>query len=252
MRRTIVLLLAVPLCFVLPVCVYAQAGPPLLTDDPDTPGNHHWEINVAIPFSQTRDARLVGVPLVDVNYGLGERLQLKAEVPWLIRQDRHGARTESGWGSTNLGVKWRFIDQDKKGFAMSVYPQLEFRTSSESVRKGLIEGGAELRLPLELSHEFGNFAVDGEVGYQMVQRQSDEWIYGFAVARKVNKRLQLLGELHGESKRNLKNNEVVFNVGGRYTVSKRYTLLFSSGRTLGTTSGDQPQWIAYAGVQFHF
>jgi hypothetical protein len=252
MRRRIPLLLAVSLCFVMPVCVRAQAGPPLLTDDPDTPGDHHWEINLAMTFSQTPSERLLGLPLLDVNYGLGQRLQLKAELPWLIRQDRNDTGTESGWGSTNLGVKWRFINQDKQGFAMSVYPQLEFRTSSASVRKGLIEGGAELRLPVEVSHDFGNFAVDGEVGYQIVQREKDEWIYGFAVARKMSKRLELLGELHGESRANLTDNEVVFNVGGRYNEGKRYTVLFSSGRSLGTASGDRPQWIAYAGLQFHF
>ena len=26
-------------------CVHAQGGPPFITDDPGTPGNHHWEIN---------------------------------------------------------------------------------------------------------------------------------------------------------------------------------------------------------------
>jgi hypothetical protein len=41
-------------------------------------------------------------------------------------------------------------------------------------------------------------------------------------------------------------------VGARYSAGKRYTVLFSSGRTLGTASGDRPHWIAYAGLQFHF
>ena len=24
----------------------AQGGPPFISDDPDTPGNHHWEVNM--------------------------------------------------------------------------------------------------------------------------------------------------------------------------------------------------------------
>jgi len=30
-----------------PLASWAQGGPPLVTDDPDTPGNGRWEINVA-------------------------------------------------------------------------------------------------------------------------------------------------------------------------------------------------------------
>jgi hypothetical protein len=236
----------------IPRCVRAQAGPPLLTDDPDTPGNRHWEINLAWTVLQTRDGRLFGLPLVDLNYGLGERVQLKAEVPWLVLQDRHGAPTQSGIGSTNLGVKWRFIDKGKNAFAMSAYPQLEFRTSAVSVRKGLIEPGSELRLPIEMSRKFGPLAIVGEVGYQIVQHEKDEWIYGLAVAREINDRFELLGEIHGESKRDLTENEVVFNLGGRYKLNKKHTLLFSSGRSLRPASTEQPTWIAYVGMQFHF
>src|SRR5256714_12811222 len=107
MRSQMLLLFVLAICMTaVPRQVVAQAGPPLLTDDPDTPGNGHWEINLAWTVLQTRDRRLFGLPLVDVNYGLGERLQLKAEVPWLVLQDRRGAPTQSGIGSTNLGVKW--------------------------------------------------------------------------------------------------------------------------------------------------
>ena len=236
----------------IPICASAQAGPPLLTDDPETPGNGHWEINVAMTLFQTRDKRLFGAPLLDVNYGLGERLQLKAEVPWLIQQDRSGMATLTGPGSANLGVKWRFVDRDRHGFSMATYPQLEFRLSSASVKKGLIESGAELRLPIEISREFGKLAVDGELGYQIVQRQQDELIYGLAVASKISKKLELLAELHGESRRDLSENEIVFNIGGRYSLNHRYTLLFSSGRSFRSGSSGQPTWIAYTGLQFHF
>ena len=229
-----------------------QAGPPLLTDDPETPGRNHWEINLATVITQTRDKRLFAAPLIDANYGVGDRLQLKAELPWLIQQDRFGGRPKSGLGSTNLGVKWRFLDQDRQGISMSVYPQLEFRTSASSVRKGLIEGGAELRLPIEVSREFGRLAIDGEFGYQIVQREKDELIYGFVVRRKANERLEFLGELHGESPRDLSQNRMVVNIGGRYDLSKKYSLLFSSGRSLHRSSTEQPSWIGYVGLQLHF
>src|SRR5207249_11374460 len=111
MRSQILLLFVFAGCVAaLPRQAVAQGGPPLLTDDPDTPGNRHWEINVAWTLSQKQSERLFGIPLIDINYGLGQRLQLKAEVPWLILKERREG-TESGIRSTNFGVKWRFLDK---------------------------------------------------------------------------------------------------------------------------------------------
>src|SRR2546423_14381204 len=170
MRLLILFLFLVAVCVVsLPRRVIAQGGPPLITDDPETPGNGHWEINVAWTLSQKQNERLFAIPLIDINYGLGQRIQLKAEVPWLVLQERRGG-IQSGIGSANFGVKWRFLDKDRHGFAMSTYPQLEIRTSASSVRRGLIEQGGELLFPVGLSGELGRLTINGEIGYQVVQR----------------------------------------------------------------------------------
>jgi len=235
----------------LPRRVVAQGGPPLLTDDPKTPGNGHWEINVAWTLSQKQNERLFAIPLIDINYGLGQHIQLKAEVPWLVLQERRGG-TQSGIGSANLGVKWRFLDKDRHSFAMSTYPQLEIRTSASSVRRGLIEQSGELRLPVEISRELGPVTIDGEVGYQVVQREKDEVLYGLVVAGEVNKRLELVSEIHGTAKRNFAGNELIFNVGGRFKMSEHYTLLFSTGRSLGRAVTGRPTLLAYVGCQFNF
>ena len=251
MRSQILLFLFAICVAAVPRQAVAQAGPPLLTDDPDTPGNGHWEINVAWTLSQNRTSRLFGTPLLDINYGLGQRLQLKAEVPWLILKDQQTG-TQSGIGSTNLGVKWRFLDKNRNGFAISAYPQLEIRTSASSARRGLIEQGAELRLPIEISRELGPITIEAEVGYQFVQREKDELVYGLAVGREINKRLELLAEIHGTAKRDFADYEPIFNVGGRFKMSKHYTLLFSSGRSLRGAATGQPTLVAYAGWQFNF
>src|SRR5437764_11676916 len=210
--RSLVLLL-----FLLAVCVatlqrrvVAKGGPPLLTDDPEMPGNRHWEINVAWTLSQKQNERLFAIPLIDINYGLGQHIQLKAEIPWLVLQERRGG-TQSGIGSANLGVKWRFLDKDQHGFAMSTYPQLEIRTSASSVRRGLIEQGSELLLPVEISRELGPVTINGELGYQVVQRQKDEVLYGLVVGGEINKRLELVCEIDGTAKRNFAGNELIFN-----------------------------------------
>ena len=252
MRSLVLLLFFEIVCVTaVPQRVLGQGGPPLLTDDPATPGNGHWEINVAWTLSQKQNRRLFAIPLIDINYGLGERIQLKAEVPWLVLQARRG-ENQSGIGSANVGVKWRFLDKKRYGFAMSTYPQLEIRTSASSVRRGLIEQGGELRLPVEISRELGPVTINGEVGYQVVQREKDEVLYGLIVGGEINKRLELVGEIHGTAKRNFAEDELIFNVGGRLRMSKHYKLLFSTGRSLRRAATGQPTLLAYVGCQFNF
>src|SRR5204863_428992 len=62
LRRVLVATLATA-C--LPAPAVAQGGPPLITDDPDTPGPGHWEINIAALMAKTRAQRRVEVPRVD-------------------------------------------------------------------------------------------------------------------------------------------------------------------------------------------
>jgi hypothetical protein len=141
----------------------AWAGPPLLTSDTGTPGDGHWEINVGLSGEKTLSQVDLALRFVDINYGLGERIQLKAELPWLFLKP-DGEETKDGIGNSVLGIKWRFLDEERHGIAMSVYPQVEFNTASSSVDKGLADYGTKYILPVELERKFGAVNVTGEVG----------------------------------------------------------------------------------------
>src|SRR5438045_231098 len=105
--------------------VFAQGGPPLLTDDPGTPGNRNWEINIAATHFRTAEEREIEVPLLDINYGLGDRIQLKYEVPYLFDSDER-APYRRALGNSLIGVKWRFFQKcDENGWNISTYPQIE-------------------------------------------------------------------------------------------------------------------------------
>jgi hypothetical protein len=47
-RRCKCLVGAIMFSGLLGTAVRAQGGPPYITDDPDTPGAHNWEINTAV------------------------------------------------------------------------------------------------------------------------------------------------------------------------------------------------------------
>jgi hypothetical protein len=69
-----------------PGAASAQGGPPLMTDDPDTPGPGYWEINLAVLLQKSHGEQRLDLPRLDVNYGVGERIQLKFEMPWVDLQ----------------------------------------------------------------------------------------------------------------------------------------------------------------------
>src|ERR1035437_2868622 len=108
----------------------ADAGPPLLTDDPGTPGNKNWEINLAVTTEINREESRFETPIADLNYGVGDRIQLKYEVPWVL--SRNGDEAQSGFDQCIAGVKWRFFDDSE--FTIATYPQYSFKTPSSSLK----------------------------------------------------------------------------------------------------------------------
>src|SRR5580658_6723923 len=97
-----------------PLAAHAQGGPPFRTDDPDTPGNKHWEINFGWIGDRNPQAGAYQVPDIDINYGLGDRVQLKYELPIAIEEIRplpgQPGSVIAGLGESLLGIKWRFYE----------------------------------------------------------------------------------------------------------------------------------------------
>jgi hypothetical protein len=113
----------------------------MITDDPGTPGDGHWEINLAWTDQRTPGSTLIGLPLLDANYGVGDRLQLNYQASWNILRDE-GEGTQSGMSDSQLAVKWRFYDAGETGLQLSAYPRVFFLDpGSDSDRRGTADVG---------------------------------------------------------------------------------------------------------------
>src|SRR5579862_4806850 len=66
---------------------FAQGGPPLLTDDPETIPQGTWEINTAAMWRGGDQNRALAFPFFDINYGAGANLQLKLETGWITEME---------------------------------------------------------------------------------------------------------------------------------------------------------------------
>ena len=226
------------------------AGPPLETDDPDTPGPNRWEINLSSPFVNRNDTWLFQ-PLLDLNYGVGESVQLKLKPRWVVL-DEPGSGAEAGAGNIQMGVKWRFLDQARHQVSMSFYPQADLNPPGNLVDRGLVTEGTQFLLPLQVQRVFRRSKVYAEAGYNWREGQTDEWVLGLAAEHSLSDRFRLVGELRNVADDDFGDYEFFFNAGFKWTFHEQITLLASAGRTLAESRGEGAAVFSYLGLQFTF
>jgi hypothetical protein len=230
-----------------------QAGPPFLTNDPGTPGNANWEINLGSMQTVGRGVSSYQVPQIDLNFGLGDRIQLTYEVPYTL-QSTSGQPVQSGWSNGYPGVKWRFLDGGEDGWQMSTFPQVETGASTRARQIGIGVAGPRYLLPFELTKKLGSFDVDFEAGYYVAGHGPKERIFGFVAGRSATKRLELDIEIYDDRTYDARANDVgphstTLDVGGRYKLSPGLIALFMAGRSVNGFSAGQPEFIGYIGIQ---
>jgi hypothetical protein len=234
------------LAVILTTAAHAQGGPPLVTDDPDTPGSGNWEINAAVIGAQSHRHWDLAAPDLDINYGWGEHVQLKVDLNWASAEASDGRRL-SGLGAADFGVKWRFVDQDKSGFALSIYPQLLMNLAPSSATRGLTSENREFFLPAEISTVYGAFQFDAEAGRNFVQRGPDAWVAGVIVSHACGPNLECGFELHGVViERQL---EPLVNLGVHWKLAKHVILLAALGRDIGPGAEGGQSFLFYFGFQ---
>jgi hypothetical protein len=229
----------------------AQGGPPMITDDPGTPGDKKWEINLAVALEHRPGETAADFPAIDLNYGVGEHLQLTLQTaPVLLKREGHGLI--GGLGGTEAAVKWRFLDQQKNGdgFDMSMFPRVIFNVVRSSPRRGLSEPGARFQIPLQMAKTFGRWHADFEFGPHVSSVARSEWLYGIVGGLDVSKATLLMAELHGTSRMNITDDVLTVNVGIHHEFSTTRTLIVSLGREI--RSPDPLATIGYFGLQLTF
>ncbi len=228
-----------------------QGGPPMITDDPGTPGDKKWEINLAVAFEHRPGETAADFPAIDLNYGVGGHIQLTLQTaPVLLKREGHGLI--GGLGGTEAAVKWRFLDQQTNGdgFDMSMFPRVIFNLVHSSPRRGLSEPGTRFQIPLQMAKTFGRWHADCEFGPHVSSVGRSEWLGGIVGGLDVSKATLLMAEMHGTSRMNFTDDVLTVNVGIHHQFSATQTLIVSLGREI--RSPDSLATIGYVGIQLTF
>jgi hypothetical protein len=250
--------------------IRAQGGPPFITDDPGTPGNRQWEINLGLVGNHNPGQSAYQAPNIDINYGWGDRIQLMYSPSLAVATDAHNT-TRAGLGETQIGVKWRYFEHHRPGepksdenmnFSLGTYPQALINNPTSAVSRGIVENGPQYYLPAEFTAKLGKVGLDGEVGRWFGNKLvPSRWGRGLIAGHEFSERFELYGELYDLQDANRigadpKQRQLTLDLGGRKTLDRagHLRLLFLGGRAIQavTRENSEPNWIAYLGVQFLF
>lgn len=248
MGRRLLAMCAIAVFLEVPAPAHAQAGPPFLTNDPGTPGQANWEINVGSMQTVARATANYQVPQIDLNFGLGDTVQLTYEIPYVLETGT-GSPVQSGWGNGFPGIKWRFLDQGKDGWQMSVFPQVETGVSPSAQDRGIGAAGPRYILPIEVTKKIGPLDVDFEAGYYLPGHGPKERTLGLVAGRSVSEKLEFDAEIYDDRVYDAGPHSTTLDLGGRYKLGRGFIALFMAGRSLDGLSNGQPEFIGYIGVQ---
>jgi len=226
----------------------AQGGPPYLTNDPGTPGNGNWEINIASMQTVVRGQADYQSPQIDINLGIGDRIQLTYQGAFVVQTNAGGPR-QTGWTNALPGVKWRFFDQGEGGWQVSVFPQIETGASMAARLKGIAGNGPRFLMPVEIQKRVGPLDVNFEAGYFFPWNGPQERILGVVAGHTFDKRLEVDGEVYNDRAMHSLPHNTTFDFGGRYKLRDGFVLLMMAGRSFSGNASGQPEYMGYFGIQ---
>jgi hypothetical protein len=230
------------------------AGPPLVTNDPDTPGANGYEFDVSNDVTKTRDALTMAAPFLDLNYGTNDHNQLTAEFPLInFVSPEDGGEPTAGFGDLMLGYKDRFFDEKDIGVSVSTFPQVLIPTGNKAT--GVGQGLTELLLPLEFGKHFFDkkLYIYGEAQYYLSLSGSrySSFYSGIVAEYEVTKKFSVMAEFadfdfpgHGLP------DDPFFNIGFGYKFGDHVALIGSAGRSFRDREFDVPEFTSYLGFQF--
>jgi len=244
----------------------AQGGPPMLTDDSGVPGTTKgednapirgkWENNFAFEFEGSKNDYIKNFPILDLNYGLGDRIQLKAEFTWVAEK---GENLANKFDNLTLGFKYRIIDGSEEELSLSVYPQPIISFNPEQDGKSVAFG---IILPVAVNKEISEIGINLQGGYQVLGNTS-EFFLGLCLDHDFGKVLTLLGEIHTTVGRTHDNDitgvdaiyfkEGTFiDLGAQIKITKEQAILIGVGKDIESPkfSSDDANFYGYFGLQF--
>jgi hypothetical protein len=211
-------------------------GPPWLTDDPMPLELGHHELYL-FSTGVINNGGVNGIgPAIEFNYGFLPNFMSHLILPLSFDAPKNG-KNHFGYGDTEVGIKYRFVEQTDDIPAIGTFPIAEIPTGNSSDNLG--NGKTQLYLPVWLQKDIGNWTICSGGGYWINPgKDNKNWqFYGLQVQYNFSDDFYLGMETFHQtaSTVDLKGYTGI-HIGGAVTIVKSYQLLFSGDAGDGITS----------------
>ena len=216
---------------------------PFYTDDPAVTERGKWHFE----FFNEFDALQLQYPNLrqntanyKLNYGLPYNLELDVDTPYLAIFRAVGTQGSTGWGDTNMGLKWEFHKESHgsrlPALGASLYIEFPTGEASQQLGSGLTDYWLNLiaqkslsdktRINGNLGYLFAGNTSTGAVGIQSTR--GHVYTGGLSVLHDFTARLTLGGEIYGGFTNNgdLGRSQFQALVGGQYAIRNGMTFNF--------------------------
>jgi hypothetical protein len=217
--------------FVVLMSPSAMAGPPFKTDDPQPVEYHHWELYIASAQQFMSHETNATCPHFEFNYGAIRDVQLHIVAPLGYVHTTDG--THFGYSDTEIGIKYRFIEETEALPQIGIFPLIEIPTGDENKQLG--NGNVQAYIPLWIQKSWGKLTTygGGGVWYNPGPDQKNWGFAGWEIQYDFSELLTLGGEITYQSAETLDSEPSTgFNLGGFVNLTERHHILFSLGRNL--------------------
>lgn len=238
------------LVFLAPTSVVAQL--PFFTDDTDTTDKRKFHLEFSNEFDWLQRDALPGkrqnTTVLTLNYGLTDRIELGANVPYIKAYNDRVSRLgdPSGIGDAQFGVKARLRDERENSRIPAIAVIFYLDTPTGSTRRQLGSGLMDYWLYGALQKSLtkrtkgrvnGGVIFNGNrsiVNGAIRSSRGETFTANGSLVRDFTSRLKLGGELFGAVTNNFNSSQrhIVGQIGGGYMLSERFEFTFGilSGR----------------------
>jgi len=215
---------------------------PINTDDAYTLDKGEFTAALGAVFTKADNDDEETDLTIDLGYGITDRLEVTADIPIAFTNPKDGS-TEEGLSDISIRPEFLLIKEEEHHPAVSF--AANFKTESGKKDKGLGSGETDYSLSLQFSKDFSPFVYHFNIGFTFIgeapgENLDDVLFYNLAFEYNVNDRLDLTGELIGETNSDPSANDEPFEflLGFIYSSSDKIALDFGIGAGLTDASPD--------------
>jgi len=227
------------------------AGPPLVIDDPGILDPGDWQFILATAAEIREDVRVHQHPILDVEYGVSDNVQLSFFLPRRVEFVENSAR-KSGIGYAAVGFKWRFWSSEKMEWALG--SGYAFPASHAVIEKDGPDDVNVLALPLLVSRTLGSWTLNGQLAWNLASNGEKDWNYGLALIHPMTASVDWMVEAYGDTNARFANHRLNYQLGIDYAIRPAIHLLGSFGGPLvrgPEEPGDKLKYTFYIGLEWY-